>query len=86
MEKRFIDNIIKIQGHFLLSHKCKLDQQKQRYAVSKFATNVFPSSKYDFLTQCLLLTSNHGTVCSLDIVLLCQSLHFKHLHVCDLKN
>ena len=66
-EENFIEKYQSARS-FFLSHTSKLVQQKQLYAVSKCAANIYPPSKYECFPLILLLT-NYKTLFNINIVL-----------------
>ena len=65
-EENFIETIPNCKVLFL-SHTSNPNQQNQRDFVSKSATNIYPSNKYDFFPAILLLT-NHKALFNLNII------------------
>ena len=68
MRGTFIEKKNQNARSFILSHTCKLNQQKQWDVVSQAVANMYPSNSYDFFPVCLLLTSQE-TLYNLNIVL-----------------
>ena len=58
-EEHFIEKKITRCKVIFSSHTCKLNPQMQRGIVSKGATTIFPSNKYDFVFLMFLSLTNH---------------------------